>query len=163
MIDILALDLGTSTGYAYNRGEEFACGTWTLGTAKEIRQWGRERLTRTKDPRIERLCENITALGEFDVIVTEDVQFASSVYQVQLWASLRAAVWLCGTAKRFEAVAVGTLKKFATGAGNADKDQMSLALRSTYPSIWKHALDDNAIDAAWAWIWARHTFSRMFK
>lgn len=160
MFDVLALDLGTHAGFAYNRGEEFACGTVTLGSAREIRQWGKTRLTRTADPRIGRLCKWLGDVGLFDCIVFEDVQFASSVYQVQLWSSLRAAVWLCGQAKHFEAVPVGTLKKFA-GHGGADKEAMSRFLKARHPEKWNENLTDDEVDAVWLWLFAKHTFARM--
>lgn len=163
MIDILGIDLGTSTGWAYNRGDEFFCGVWTLGTAKEIRQWGKERLTRNNDPRVERLCTHITALGHFDVVAFEDVEFSTYTRQTQLWASLRASVWLCANSAFIGSVAVGSLKKFATGAGNADKSQMSAALKNQHPMIWTPELNDDEVDAIWIHCWAKHTFSRMFK
>lgn len=162
-MDILALDLGTATGFAYNRGDEFFCGTWTLGTPKEIRQWGKERKTRTNDPRVERLCGHISEfeLGYFDIVVFEDVQFSTYTKQTQLWAALRASVWLCANTSLIDCVPVGTLKKFATGNGAADKKTMSRFLKCQYPKIWKSALDDNAIDAVWLHLWAKHTFARM--
>lgn len=161
-MDILAIDLGTHTGYAWNRGDEFACGTWKLATPREVTAWGKQRLTRTADPRIERLCTRIADLGSFDIVVFEDVQFASSVYAVQLWSSLRASIWLCANATaHIDCVSVGTLKKFATGNGSADKPTMSKCLRIQYPAIWQLTMDENAIDAAWLWLWAKQQFKRM--
>lgn len=160
-MDILALDLGTKTGYAYNKGENFYCATLELASAREIRDWGRDRQRRTKDPRIERLCETITRFGRFDIVVFEDVEFASSTYQVQLWSSLRSVVWLCAAGSHFDCVPVGTLKKFATGSGNATKQQMEKRfwIEPAFGSIKK--ADDNAIDAAFAWLWAKTNFARM--
>lgn len=159
-MDILALDLGTKTGFAWNRGDEFFCGTWVLGTDTEIRKWGKDRQRRTGDPRIERLCTHVTKLGHFDMIVIEDVMFASSVYQVQLWASLRAAVWLCCDATKFEAVPVQTLKKFACGNGAADKAAMSRFLKFRHWNLWTPELSDDTIDAIWIFLWAKETFAR---
>lgn len=173
-MNILALDLGTHCGYAYNRGPfeikngqqipyEFHCGTWDLATSKEIRQWSRERRTRTNDPRIEGLCRKLSALEKFDLIVWEDVQFSSYTLQVQLWSALRSCIWLCAKSNLFECVPVMTLKKFA-GSGKADKKAMSQFLQSQQPSLWKLTNNnDNTIDAVWAWLWARHTFARMKK
>lgn len=158
---MLALDLATSTGYAFNRGSEFFCGTWVLGTDKEIRKWGKERLTRTVDPRIDRLCKHVSELGLFELVVFEDVMFSTHTKQTQLWSSLRAAVWLCARTTRFDCVPVATLKKFATGNGAADKPTMSKWLRSQYPEIWTPELNDDAVDAAWLWLWAKKTFARM--
>lgn len=162
-MNILALDLGTITGFAYNRGNEFSCGTWNLASAKEIRQWGKERKTRTDDPRIARLCNHVSALGHFELVVFEDVMFSTYTKQTQLWSALRAAVWLCADTGRYDCVPVGTLKIFATGKGNADKAQMATHLKIEHPEIWKPTLDDNAIDAIWVWLWAEKTYGRMSK
>lgn len=160
MRDILAIDIGTSTGWAYNRGDEFFAGSWKLASPKEIEKWGKERLTRRKDPRVERLCEKLSALPEFDVIVIEDVQFASSRKQAHLWAALRSAVWLCGKTRIFEAVDVKTLKKFAI-SGNADKAAMSTSLLLQHPEFWRAEYGDDTIDAIWLYLWAQKNLARM--
>lgn len=156
-MNVLALDLGTHTGACWNLGQELQCETWILATAKEIRQWGKERTTRTRDPRVERLCSKVSELPEFDVIIFEDVQFASYTKQVQLWSALRSAVWLCGKAKFYECVPVQTLKKFATGAGNATKEMMIAAV----PHKGEKPLDDNAADAYHLWSYAHTNLKRM--
>lgn len=158
-MNCLAVDLGTKTGYAYG-ADVPTVGTWTLSTDKEVAKWGKDRLTRRKDPRIARLCEKVGALGPFDVLVFEDVQFRSSTYQTQLWSSLRTALWLCGTAQVFECVPVKSLKLFA-GHGNADKNYMSRALKQQHPKLWKPEYDDNTIDAVWLWLWAQKNLSRI--
>lgn len=159
---ILALDLATKTGWATNITGALEAGTWTLATPAEVRDWGKQRITRRKDPRVQRLVNHLEKYcGHVDMVVFEDVEFASSTFQVQLWSSLRAAVWLfCGGSVLTEAVPVGTLKKYATGNGAADKPAMSRALKSQYPSIWSPKYDDNAIDACWLYLWAKHTLSR---
>lgn len=154
----LAIDLGTDTGYAYNRGAGVIAGTKTLATAKEIAVWGKQRLTRRNDPRVDRLCEWLTDLGQFDVVIFEDVTFSTTTYQTQLWSALRSAVWLCATGGIFECVPVGTLKKFATGNGHADKAAMSAALKKFHPDIWDGSYDDNGIDALWLWQYAQEKF-----
>lgn len=159
---ILSLDLGTDTGYAFGdtEGTKFEMGTWKLATAREIRAWGKERLTRRRDPRPRRLCEQILALKFWpDLIVFEDVQFASSTYQTQLWASLRTGVWTCfGDEVSFDCVPVATLKKFATGNGSANKAQMETAFLAQGGLGCR--FDDNAIDAYFVWKWAKQNLSR---
>jgi hypothetical protein len=159
-MNILALDIATATGFAYNQGDVFTTGTWKLASPKEIASWGKERLTRRRDPRVERLCETLTCLPQFDIIIHEDVQFVSSRKQAHLWAALRSAVWLCGKAKHFEAVDVQTLKKFA-GCGGADKEHMSAMLRAQYPEFWRAEYDDNVIDAIWIWLWGQKNLGRI--
>lgn len=158
---IIALDLGTKTGIADNLSGELNAGTLVLATPKEIRDWGRKRITRRNDPRVSRLHKHLCSLARPDVVAFEDVQFTSYTLQVQLWSSLRAAVWLAyANSVTIETVPVGTLKKFATGAGNADKAQMQKYLFLQHPE-WKAAkLDDNAVDALWLFYWAKHNLSR---
>lgn len=151
MIDILGIDLGTNTGYCYNRGDELFLGTWCLAHPTEIRDWGKTRKRRTEDPRIGRLCNYIDALGHFEAVVFEDVEFASSTFQVQLWASLRASLWLCSRKKTIQAVPVGTLKKFATGDGSATKEKMEKFFRREQ----SFTVDDNAIDAYFLHKWGK--------
>lgn len=168
---ILALDLGTNTGYAYDDTYEgLTCGTWKLASPKEVKEWGQNRLTRRCDPRIDRLFDLVSNLQGrflFDVIVFEDVQFSSSTYQVQLWAALRAAVWLLGIPGKlpyFDCVPVKTLKLFAAGNGNADKAAMLAAAKRKKllddPTEFDD-LDDNAIDALHLYDWAQKNLSRM--
>lgn len=161
---ILSLDLGTDTGYAAGdtKGRMFEMGTWKLATAKEVRAWGQQRLTRRRDPRPRRLCEQILALKFWpDLIVFEDVQFASSTYQTQLWASLRTGVWTCfGDEVSFDCVPVATLKKFATGNGAAKKEQMKHIFIHHEHGRPAGLFDDNAIDAYFIWKWAKQNLSR---
>ena len=169
---ILALDLGTNTGFAYDDPHEgLTCGTWKLASAKEVKDWGKLRLTRRRDPRVMRLFDLVSGLHDlhrFDVILFEDVQFASSTYQVQLWSSLRAAVWLACKVVHpipyFDCVPVGTLKAFATGNGAATKDSMLAAAKRKKllddPTEFDD-LDDNAIDALHLYDWAKQNLKRM--
>lgn len=161
MKKILTLDLGTKTGYCYGDSiDTVDIGTQVLAKSSEVTRWGKERLTRRCDPRVGRFAK---FLGRFDpeIVVFEDVEFASYTKQVQLWASLRAAVWLAFGEDRHvlvECVPVGTLKKFATGAGNADKNGMATAARMLGIDI--NSLDDNAIDALHLWRWAERNLKR---
>lgn len=163
MISILAIDIGTSCGYAHNWGGKFEAGAWTLASDTEVKKWGKVRLTRRNDPRARRLCDHISELGVFDVIVFEDVEFQTYRKQVQLWSSLRCSLWLCGLATHFECVSVTSLKKFATGAGNADKAAMSKSLKRRHPKLWTPDLGDDAVDAIWLWLWAKENLARMPK
>lgn len=166
----LALDLATRTGWAHNVSGELMAGVWTLGTPKEIREWGASRMTRRRDPRILRLRDLVSPFcGVVDCIVMEDILFASSVFQITLWSSLRAAAWLacqeCGIV--FEAVPVQTLKIFATGKGNADKPAMCAAVAKWDPDrfsilrgkLWDSKqnlfLTDDAADAIHLWRWSQ--------
>lgn len=169
---ILALDLGTRTGFALEGkpGEEPSVGTWVLASDKELRESRKLRMDRRCDLRVSRLYKHLRELHTvfpLEWIVFEDVQFASSTLQVQLWSSLRAAVWLMADlGVQIECCAVGTLKKFATGSGTADKDRMmrSLAAKnprfvlnsgSLFDTVRDTRIDDNAVDALHLLYWAQ--------
>jgi hypothetical protein len=178
-MNILALDLGTLTGWALsvpNRlgGPDLVdSGTKRLATAKEVTAWGKIRMTRRADPRILRLNNFINRLHEslvLDWILFEDVTFATSQFQTQMWASLRAAAWLAGSAgvkpPQFECCPVTTLKKFSTGKPGAKKQDMAAALVQI-DSRYKldggkvidqfngQTVDDNAVDALLLLKWGK--------
>jgi Holliday junction resolvasome RuvABC endonuclease subunit len=168
-LKVLALDLGTQTGFCYNLNQytehvwvEFA-GTKTWATAKEITIFRKQRMDRRLDPRIWHFHKWLSHLlheNKFDVVVFEDVQFSSTVLACQLWASLRSVVWVnCeDTHTLTECVNVKTLKKWATGDGNATKEKMAeFAIKSGYELP---TLDDNGIDAFWLWRWAHEKLKR---
>lgn len=151
---ILALDIATRTGWATNYSGEIGVGFWELATKQEITAMGKNRLTRRRDCRIMRLRDRVSPYcGEIDCIVIEDVEFSSSRMQCQLWSSLRAAVWLaCEECNiHYEAVNVKTLKKWATGNGNADKNMMIAAARRQRPYL---TFDEDSADAFHLLTWA---------
>lgn len=173
---ILALDLASNCGFAYNLGTKFHCGTWELATEQELKVARKQRLNRRLDPRVTKLftlVQGLQQLHEFNVITFEDVQFQSYTLQCQLWASLRGAMWTSAfkTNPVFDAVPVGTLKKFATGHGNATKYMMAEALIKKDPRFTPSPVidtvcfngiivDDNAVDATWLWKRADQLFNR---
>lgn len=150
MGNTLALDIGTTTGWAIRKPEAVLSGSWLLATPKELRQqrkFGRER---TGDLRFFRLRERIEqSIREHAIenVVFEDVLFLSSQAQSQLWASLRAAVWTASASVRVGCVHTGTLKKFATGAGNARKEAMVSTVANLPPPWGRVVQDDNEADA----------------
>jgi len=166
-LKILALDLGTKTGWALSDNGVVTSGTWVLAKPEEIERMRAEGLDRCCDFRSQRLRQHIDNIDPH-VVYFEDIQFAKTLLQVQLWASLRAMVWLRSSISQVVAVDVGTLKKFATGKGNADKEHMAAAAikqgafllgrnRKGKPVTIKPepggesgpVADDNEIDAWW--------------
>lgn len=156
---ILALDLGTTTGVAHNLRNGISVSSLQLATPKEIKEWGKTRLTRRSDPRIARLFAFLSGFDSVlpDLIIYEDVQFSSTTYQTQLWASFRTVVWLYAGLKVnspiVDCVPVQTLKKFATGHGGATKESMKWSARVL--PWWTPKLDDNAIDAGFLFEFAK--------
>jgi hypothetical protein len=158
--NIVALDLGTKTGFA-SGDPGFALplrvGTWVLGKAKQLREQSKRGDDRNCDLRLAALMECLDVFVEpGSLVVFEDVQFASTTMQAHLWASLRAVVWMqCRKQVIIRAVPVGTLKKFATGKGNATKEMMAASLYSAHSGFLLDNLDDNAVDAIHLWFYAK--------
>lgn len=160
---MLALDIATKTGFATWAKEAaspgpLAIGTWELTKASERK--GQALALRRFDPRVRalwsRVAQTVATLPKPVLVVFEDVEFSSYTKQTQLWASLRAAVWIAPGIDLFDCVPVGTLKLFATGHGGADKAMMAAAFkRGECAGDPRSAeLDDNAIDAYFILKWA---------
>lgn len=163
----LLLDLGTDTGWALLQpGWPMKSGTLCLATDKELELQRREGRERTLDIRFARIYRFITEHIQQGVgrIVFEDVEFASTRMQTQLWASLRTAIWaaaLLHPGVRVFGVPVATLKQFATGNGHVQKLDMAKALASFRPGGYSllddnrlmapggHFADHNEVDAIW--------------
>lgn len=168
----LTLDLGTHTGWALVRDHELVgSGTLHLATDDELelqRQAGRDR---TLDLRFGRLHDFVTQHVRDGVnrIVFEDVEFASTRMQTQLWASLRSSIWaaaLIHPAISIFGLPVATLKQFATGNGHVQKLAMAQALAEHLPAEYTLEgefirkadgvlADDNEIDAIWLALYTR--------
>lgn len=169
---VLGIDLGTKTGYAFSsNGVIGDCGTWILSKSKEITYAKKLRLDRRCDPRFSRLVDNLMnahhLTAPLDYIVFEDVQFAVTVMASQLWSSLRSAIWMMSKqGVKIDCVPVGTLKKFATGSGAANKVSMAVSLNKTdsrftldvfgeiRDTMTGEVLTDDAVDAIWLAKWA---------
>lgn len=159
---ILALDLATATGWAIGELESqtlMGAGTIHLASDKDVTAFRKLRMHRRLDPRIPALYNFLKTPPKPDWIVFEDVEFASSTYQVQLWSSLRAAMWVFAAENqvKVECIGVKSLKSFA-GHGDADKQGMAKLLCRVDASFETHIqgvvhkpsgkiFDDNAVDA----------------
>lgn len=171
MNKILAIDLGTKTGFALSGGHG---GTWKLASPKEITIQHRLRGDRRLDVRIPRLLSNLETLYKerpFQWLVWEDVLFSSSTLQTQMWSSLRTTLWIFAHQRglKTECLNTASLKKFATGNGAADKNLMAAWLAKTQPDLFRffdgalrrvdnnEKVDDNQTDAVHLLLWAGQT------
>lgn len=173
---ILALDLGTTTGWACFDGDRIVAGSRRLMSPREVSAQAKLRMDRRLDGRIPALWELLEDLdescGPFDWLVFEDVQFGSTTMQAHLWASFRTTVWLYAFQhdRKTECLATGRLKVFAANHGAATKDMMGAWLCKKRPADFRffdgairrvdnnEIMDDNSIDAAHLLLWAKQTF-----
>lgn len=159
-MNILALDLGTDTGWARRLDGKVVAGTWNLPPKKK----GADCCT--IDPRLVLFRFRLSAAHlakRVDLLVYEDVQFQKGRAQAHLWAGFRAVLWLFAHDENIPTMCcpVKTLKKFGCGNGNGDKDAMALAYYEKVGQTPKfEALGDDAIDAWHLLHWAEATLTK---
>lgn len=138
---ILALDPANACGFAHSDGHY---GVWNL-TTSGTEHAGR-RLNRLAD-----LIRQAHADWGFDRIVYEDAGFGAGRGQLHTMAmhnELRGIIkaTACYLGLPFEGYKPTTIKKFATGSGNAKKPQMIAALKTR---LGIETTNDNIADALW--------------
>lgn len=140
---ILALDLGTTTGWAtvdrlLDRRGLLLSGTWDLRGGRF--EGGGMRFVRFKSQ-----LEKLYALDRVSRVAYEEVRRHVATDAAHVYGGLQAVLtsW-CEIEKiPYEAVPVGTIKKHLTGKGNADKAAMIAAVRAKGYT----PKDDNEADA----------------
>ncbi len=136
---ILALDLGTLTGFAYGPNPVVS-GTWVL----------KSKFAEDPAVRFQRLEAKLTKVQQvtsngIKQVYYEKVQRHIGTYAAHVYGGLVATmgVWCLDQSVSYEGVAVGTIKKAWTGRGNAVKSEMiAEAIRRGFEPG-----DDNEADA----------------
>ena len=144
-MNILAIDPGQDTGFAYGSTEcaLIQSGVWNLKPDR----WC------DLGSRVIRLREHLRkvfALG-VDLVVYEEVRGHKGTDAAHIYGAVVGALQVeCRMAGvNYEGVPVGTIKKHATGKGNAGKPAMMDAARERGWSF----KDDNEADALWILDW----------
>jgi Holliday junction resolvasome RuvABC endonuclease subunit len=147
---ILALDLGTVTGFAIAGAD----GSIASGTAEfRLDRWqsGGMRFLRFK----RWLTELKHQAGGFDLVVYEQVRRHAGVdaaHSFWGWLAILTA-WCEHHGIAYQGVPVGTIKRFIAGKGNADKAAVIAAIRAR----GFNPADDNEADAIAILLWAIET------
>lgn len=147
MPDVLGLDLGLATCGAARLQPDTPPATWTLRTQREAYA-----------PGYAGTCARITevttwALSWCTTGTTLAVLEAPSFASVHGMQHERAAVWwrvMAGLVRRDIPVATcppGTLKRWATGKGNASKQDMKRAVSALWPGHGLARVSEHEIDA----------------
>jgi len=135
-VRILAIDPGTRCGWALHTGEEILSGTWNLKSDDNPgRRWiGFRKRIRAANP---------------DKIVYEKVMAHAATLAAHMYGGFEATIqaYCAEAGVELDSVHVGTIKKHATGKGNANKAQMVSAAAKRWPEI--EIQDDNQADALW--------------
>lgn len=150
-MNILALDNSlTATGYATN----YLKGQASFGVLNPHKNLGKGMA------RLNWIATTVEGLAQSaDVVVMEGYSYASkgrSILSIaELGGVIRWMIWVMGTP--YTEVAPGTLKKFATGSGNAGKDEM---LAASIRRLGYEGHDNNEADALWLLQMALHHYKQ---
>ncbi len=139
--NILALDLGTTTGWATSIDGKLHWGHWSLKGGRY--EGGGMRYLRFRS----QLVQTYKFLGRIDVVYFEEVRRHLGTDAAHIYGGLLATLtaWCEEQHIAYQGIPVGTIKKHATGKGNANKMQMIIA---AVDRGW-NTNDDNEADALW--------------
>ena len=136
---VLALDLGTVTGRALRRNGVITSGTQSF-KPQRYEGGGMRYLRFTRW-----LNEVLVSVGSIDALYFEEVRRHVGTDAAHVYGGVLAHLmaWCEAHGIPYQGVPVGTIKKHATGKGNADKAAMITAMRAKgyVPA------DDNEADA----------------
>lgn len=147
MSTILALDLGTTTGWALRTPDgQIVSGTQSFKPGRY--EGGGMRFLRFRAW----LAELQASAGPFERCYFEEVRRHAGVDAAHVYGGLMATLtaWCEGLGIAYAGVPVGTIKKHATGKGNADKAAMVAAMHA----LGHAPADDNEADALALLYWA---------
>jgi hypothetical protein len=144
---VLALDLGTTTGWAL-RGQDGGITSGTITFKPSRFEGGGMRYLRFRGW----LAEVASLSGGVARIVFEEVRAHAGTDAAHIYGGFLGTLtaWCEEHDVPYEGVPVGTIKRYATGKGNADKAKMIAAIqaRGFRPA------DDNEADAIALLLWA---------
>lgn len=151
MSKILALDLGTSTGFAIGSKEHMVSGTWNLKPGRY--DGGGMRFVKMRAN-----LEDIRRAYGVTQVYFEEVRRHQGVDASHVYGGLMATLqaWCEEREIPYAGVPVGTIKRNWTGSGNASKDAMiAEAVRRGFEPA-----DDNEADAIALFDWALKAHAR---
>ena len=146
----LALDLGTKTGWAIS-ASDLVVASGTITFKNDRWQGGGMRFLRFKYW----LNELRVSEDRIDAVIVEEVRRHSGVDAAHCYGGFLAILtaWCEHHNIPYQGVPVGTIKKHATGKGNASKDEVIAAMRAMGHAV----TDDNEADALAILHWAIDT------
>lgn len=145
---ILALDMATKTG-------------WAVIEDGGIKESGVQDFTKGRGEsnglmflRFRKWLQEIASFGPFSIVAYERAHYrGGAATEVCVGLQTRAQEFAAETGAESAPVATTTLKKFATGRGNADKADM---VKAAALILGRPPVDDNEADAVhvgrWAWV-----------
>jgi Holliday junction resolvasome RuvABC endonuclease subunit len=139
-VKILALDLGTTTGWAYSGGVGNSLndsGIWSLAPSRHESSGMRWIKFRQSLRRFENMV---------DIVLYEEVARHLGTHAAHIYGGFVAILqdWCQENNIEYQGIPVATIKKFATGKGNASKQMMIDHARNI---LRREPVDDNEADA----------------
>lgn len=143
---ILALDLGTHTGWALLVDGRVVSGVWNLKGSRF--EGGGMRYLRFRG-----MVQELRNHCGFERVVFEEVRRHTATDAAHVYGGLLATLtaWCEEHSCPYLGVPVGTIKKHATGNGRSGKPAMIASARARGWTL----RDDNEADALWLLDWAR--------
>jgi hypothetical protein len=141
----IALDLGTTTGWATLLDGQIVSGVWRFQPKRH--EGGGMRYVRFRNQLAE-LIEELSSAGP-PCVYYEEVRRHKGTAAAHVYGGFEAhlTAYCDEHGIPYESVPVGTIKKHATAKGNANKAAMMIAARNKWPG--EDFLDDNEADARW--------------
>lgn len=142
-MSILALDLGTKTGWAFGKSTAaHMSGTWDLKPRRY--DGGGMRFVKFKGE-----LNDILKAERPEMVVFEEVRKHNGTDAAHVYGGLLATLtaWCEENEIPFRGVPVGAIKRHATGKGNAGKPEVMAGVRR----IGFEPIDDNHADALALW------------
>ena len=138
---VLALDLGSKTGWALRHGEQTTHGVWFF-TPRRFEGGGMRYLRFRKQ--LEEVLDLVDTIGE---LYFEEVRGHKGTTAAQVYGGMLATLtaWCEERGIPYAGIHTGELKKHATGKGNASKEMM---MKASHDAGW-NPVDDNDCDALW--------------
>lgn len=142
---VVGIDPGTKCGYAVldaKLGHALAYGEWDLSTQ-------RHEGAGMRFVRLHKLfTETVSAFPDC-VVAYEEVSFHAGVYAAHIYGGIVSVIQMvCEELELpYRGIPVATVKKHATGKGNAKKDMMIAAAKQQWP--FAAGMTDNVADAFW--------------
>lgn len=150
VLSVLAIDLGTTTGWALRTRDRQISHGFVSFRPQRFEGGGMRYL------RFKRWLTEIKALAtDIHAVYFEEVRRHAGVDAAHVYGGLMATLttWCEHHNIPYQGVPVGTIKKHATGKGNASKDEVIAAVR-----LRGHPVsDDNEADAIALLLWAIDT------
>ena len=145
---ILALDPGTNCGFALLDKKSIVSGTWDLSTHRD----------ESRGMRLIRLRNKLKEIGKVDIIVFEVSKNYMSTLGAEVAGEIRGLIttWAHDNKIEYQGVNVSTIKKVATGKGNANKQLM---IETANRIFNKNLTDNNEADALLVLDYARKEFN----